>query len=213
MYRVEERTAEDTLSTLFSHKVSGSVRETDDVFARIRSFQSHFASLTRTPNMLRLMMQPEFNFVGVVDVTDAQSKYTKNQMLQEEWWDSTFVVVDYSRAEAWARKIHEEVQQGKSIVALLPARTAQKWFHDLVLNEATEVRFVQGQVVPNNEIQYGHKAKSMQPSCIAIYKNYVPRKDVPKGKSALTILEMNASFTSGTPDVSARHEYLSEDED
>ncbi|CAK9034978.1 Uncharacterized protein SCF082_LOCUS21097 [Durusdinium trenchii] len=193
MYRVEERTAQDTLESLVHTRVSSTIDKNDDVFAQIKSFQSHFSAITRTPHMLRLTLQMEFNFVGVVDVTDHRAEVDKRTMLASEWFDSTFVVADFGAAETWAIKIHDEVQLGKTVVALLPARTSQKWFHDLVLNAAQDVRFVQGHVYPNNANPQSPKA--MAPSCIAIYRGYIPKR--PRdSRSRVGFLSLETSCTT-----------------
>ena len=203
MYRVEERTAEDTLASLVNHKVSGTIDESDDIFAKIQSFQTQICALTRTPHILRLMMQAEFNFTGVVDVTDERAEVDKQTMLDTDWFDSTFCVADFPRAETWARKVHEEVEKGKTVVALLPARTSQKWFHDLVLNAAHDVRFVQGHVVPNDAASKGRNAKALPAACIAVYRGFIPRLDRSQIKKPVGILKLETSFTTTTLPIEA----------
>lgn len=46
----------------------------------------------------------------------------------------------------WVKKASEEVQRGAIIVALLPARTDTKWFHDYVLPFA-KVQFLKGRII------------------------------------------------------------------
>ncbi len=210
MYRVEERTAEDTLSSLVSHQISGTIEKNDEVFARIQSFQSHFATLTRTPHMLRLMMQNEFNFLGVVDVTDDKREMDDQSMLENDWFDCTFAVIDFGRAEMWTRKIHEEAEKGKTIVAIIPARTSQKWFHELVLNAASDIRFIQGNLMPNNALSvHGKSGSSMPACCIAIYKGYIPKKS--RDVKGVGILRLNTTFTEDKLDLSADVIYENEE--
>jgi len=70
MYKVEDKTLGDTLDSLISSSVTGTVETSDAAFSAIKSFQSNFKQIVRTPNMIRLMMQLEFNFSGVVDASD-----------------------------------------------------------------------------------------------------------------------------------------------
>lgn len=51
----------------------------------------------------------------------------------------------YDDIPAWLQKAHHEIQKGLTVVALLPARTHTKWFHEMVINKC-EIRFVQGKV-------------------------------------------------------------------
>src|SRR6266566_6112393 len=49
----------------------------------------------------------------------------------------------YSCIEPWLRKAGEEARQGALVVALIPVRSDQDWWHDLVLPFA-ELRFLRG---------------------------------------------------------------------
>lgn len=46
----------------------------------------------------------------------------------------------------WLQKAIQQKELGVSSVFLLPARTDTKWFHDLVIPNATEVRFIKGRL-------------------------------------------------------------------
>ncbi len=61
--------AADVLHGLLESSVSGVVEQSDDAFAAIKSFQSSFRQISRTPEMIRLVLQAEFNFAGVVDAS------------------------------------------------------------------------------------------------------------------------------------------------
>ena len=45
----------------------------------------------------------------------------------------------------WTEKAHREAHLGATVVALVPARTDTRWFHEHVLGHA-EVRFVKGRI-------------------------------------------------------------------
>lgn len=46
---------------------------------------------------------------------------------------------------SWVEKAYNEMQRGITVVALLPARTDTRWFHEYVVR-ASEVRFVRGRL-------------------------------------------------------------------
>lgn len=47
----------------------------------------------------------------------------------------------------WVRKAYNECLDGTTVViALLPARTDVRWFHDYILGKADEVKFIKGRL-------------------------------------------------------------------
>ncbi|MBE3120023.1 MAG: adenine methyltransferase [Candidatus Atribacteria bacterium] len=46
----------------------------------------------------------------------------------------------------WIEKGIAESRLGKVVVFLLPSRTGNKWFHDLILPFAAEIRFLRGRL-------------------------------------------------------------------
>lgn len=53
----------------------------------------------------------------------------------------------YSQWQKWVAKAREEAAKGATVVALLPARTDTKAFHELIYNkESVEIRFIKGRV-------------------------------------------------------------------
>lgn len=188
MYKVQDKTVNNTLSSLLSSSVSGTVKKSDEAFAAIRSFQSSFKQISRTPEMIRIMLQTEFNFDGVIDVggvTDAD----KQRFLKMDWFDCTFVVVDYSNVEPWLKKIHSEVEKGRTVVALVPSRTSTVWFHESVLEVADEVRFVKGRVILT-----GSDRPSAFPDAICVFKRFIKKRK--RTKHSVAILKCRTSFTS-----------------
>lgn len=47
---------------------------------------------------------------------------------------------------AWMAKAAQTAREGVTVVCLVPARTDTRWFHDHVLAEGAEVRFVRGRL-------------------------------------------------------------------
>lgn len=179
MKRVDSADLKDTLRGLVSSSVSGSIRKTDEAYAAIQSFQSSFKQLTRTPEMIRIMMQNEFNFEGAIDAW-AMGKAERAAALRSDWYDSTFAVADYSDVEPWLAKAVDECEKGRLVVIMVPSRTNTRWFHDLVLETAKEVRFVKGKVVMS-----GRAAPSANPDCIVVYRGGAKRKERRKDSVAI----------------------------
>ena len=92
-----------------------------------------------------------------------------------DWWKSgaktTFVNPPYSQLKTtkerlgWVEKAHIECQKGKTIVMLIPSRTDTQWFHDIILKNSYEVRFVRGR------LKFGDaKAAAPFPNIIVVMK-------------------------------------------
>ena len=66
---------------------------------------------------------------------------------EREWGTSTFCNPPYGPSiAAWLAKGAAEARQGKTVVFLLPARTDTRWFHDIVLPNGPEIRFIRGRL-------------------------------------------------------------------
>ena len=63
--------------------------------------------------------------------------------------------------KAWWASHHH----GVTVVMLLPARTDTKWFHDIVVPLATEIRFLQGRLKFS-----GAKAGALFPSMVVVFR-------------------------------------------
>lgn len=184
MKRVEDISLNHTLNNLLNSRVTGMVQSGDDAFAQIKSFQSSFKQISRTPDMIRLMLQTEFNFVGFLEASQLSQK-EKLQYLASSWFDSTFVVVDYAEVERWLQKCLHEAESGRTVVALVPARTHTMWFHEIVLEQAKELRFVKGRVTMDGK-------QNVTPDALVIFHG-VPNKR-PRNHTSNAVLQLKTDL-------------------
>jgi site-specific DNA-methyltransferase (adenine-specific) len=64
----------------------------------------------------------------------------------------------------WIAKAHAEAKKGALVVALIPSRTSNRWFHEHILVPGFEVRFVKGR------LRFGDaKAGAPFPSCVVVF--------------------------------------------
>ena len=72
--------------------------------------------------------------------------------LDIEWANTTFVNPPYSDLKTtkkqlgWVEKAHNEALLGKTIVLLIPSRTDTQWYHEIILKNNYEVRFLKGRL-------------------------------------------------------------------
>ncbi|MBO7694849.1 MAG: hypothetical protein J6T10_19715 [Methanobrevibacter sp.] len=89
--------------------------------------------------------------------------------LKIEWSDKNFVNPPYNAIDEWIDKALEEVEKGKHIVLLIPARTDTRWFRKLY--EANgHFRFIQGR------LHFNESNSAPFPSMFVLLdkKNYYP---------------------------------------
>ena len=178
------------LYSLLESSVGEVVDTGDTALAAVRSFASSFRQISRTPEMVRIMLQPEFHFAGVVDASRMGSEEAA-EALRRDWFDSSFVVADYGDVERWLMRCAREAAEGRTAVALVPARTNTHWFHELVLENATEVRFVKGRVhFPDAS---GAPRAAGFPDAIAIFRAFTRKRERSRGQVA--VLHCARSFT------------------
>lgn len=86
--------------------------------------------------------------------------------LNKSWQGHTvFMNPPYGREIGkWVEKAYREYQKGVTVVALLPARTDTRWFHNYIYGKA-EIRFIKGRLKFS-----GSKNSAPFPSMIVIYK-------------------------------------------
>lgn len=140
----------------------------DDRLASLRGFSSVFKQISRTPEMLRRLMDPEFCFQGQVDYT--HGSVPEEELLRRPWFSSTFVIPNYSNMPMWVQKMAMECEAGKTVVAIIPNRSNTSWFHEYVLDKAWQVRFVRGRLTFP-----GFSSQSPFPDAIVIYHPHEKR--------------------------------------
>ena len=191
--------AEDIFSQLTQCHTVGSVGKASEIQAEIKGFHMIFQQLRKTPDLIRLLLQNEFHFDGVVNA------YTPGvdieTLLATEWYPSTFVIPHYSNARVWAVKCVEERNKGKTVVCLFPSRTNTEWFHDYVIGEAKQIRFIRGRIT-----MPGHTTQSPYADSICVYMPegesapVIPDEDIltsskSKRKTSVAIISCSTSFT------------------
>lgn len=124
-----------------------------------------------TPLYLKQKLDKEFHFDNF-DPCPLNDKPFVNG-LDLEWANSTFVNPPYSALKTtkknglgWVEKAHIEAGKGKTVVMLIPARTDTQWFHDIILKNEYEVRFIKGRLKFGTAVL--HSAPF--PSMIVIFK-------------------------------------------
>jgi len=123
-----------------------------------------------TPSHIKNSLQEEFNFDDY-DPCPLNDNPNFNG-LKEEWASKTFVNPPYSKLKStvknglgWVEKAHNETLKNKLVVLLLPARTDTQWFHDIILKNNYEVRFIKGR------LKFGDKKGSAPfPNILVIMK-------------------------------------------
>jgi phage N-6-adenine-methyltransferase len=81
-----------------------------------------------------------------------------------------FMNPPYSNVEDFMRVMSEEAQKNPTTryVALVASRTDTKWFHNYVLNQASEIRFIKGRVT-----FAGAPSTAPFPSLVVVYNTLV----------------------------------------
>ena len=104
----------------------------------------HFTSQKqtwKTPKEFYSKLNAEFHFNF-----DPCPPNPKFDGLAIEWGKRSFVNPPYSEVKKWVEKAWTEAQKGKLVVMLTASRTDTKWFHEIVLPYAKEIRFIKGRL-------------------------------------------------------------------
>jgi len=124
----------------------------------------------RTPEDLYRQLDEEFHF----DFDPCPVNPTFDG-LKVEWGKSNYVNPPYRNKVPWILKAIEESRKGKTVVMLLPVDTSTSWFHDLILPNADEIRFIRGR------LKFRPKGYPAQfPSMIVVFRG--KRTDQPTGE-------------------------------
>ncbi len=100
----------------------------------------------RTPSYIYDELNNEFNFD--FDPCPLQHNIEKWDGLDIEWGKSNFINPPYSRKlkESFVKKAIEESKKGKVCVLLLPVSTSTILFHDYILPNKKEIRFIKKRI-------------------------------------------------------------------
>jgi len=99
-----------------------------------------------TPDDFYNKLNEEFNFN--FDPCPFQHDLTLWDGLKIEWKSNNYINPPYSRElkEKFINKAVEESKKGKLCVMLLPVSTSTKIFHDVILPNKKEIRFIKGRI-------------------------------------------------------------------
>lgn len=182
----------DSISELIDSELSDVLDASEEQLSKVQGLVVKFTQIKRDARTLRILHQLEFNFEGVIDSTKANDARTKQRLLQQDWFQCSYVIIDYTSPEQWLERCIREKKKGHTVVALAPVRTFTNWFHDLVLKGADEVRFVQGRVRVGEQV-------CKTGDCIVIYRGIdntsIDRRKQLRRQRAVTIFNCTASFT------------------
>jgi len=124
--------------------------------------QEHTNQFAQTPDDVWGILESEFGtFFDPCPANPTQDG------LEIEWSKDqvSYVNPPYNSIPLWLEKATEEMQLGRTIVCLLPCRTGANWFHDYLIEQSAEIRFVK------QGIKFkGYARKSPFPVCIAVFR-------------------------------------------
>ena len=129
-----------------------------------------------TPSYLYDELNQEFNFnFDPCPLHYGEIPKEKDGLLID-WKERNFINPPYSRKlkEAFVKKALEESNKGKLCVLLLPVSTSTILFHEYILPNAKEIRFLKGRVKFIGYNSKGEKVKNkvgMHDSMIVIFDN------------------------------------------
>ena len=123
-----------------------------------------------TPKDFYDKLNKEFNFDF-----DPCPLFSTFDGLQIEWGNSNYINPPYSRQlkESFVIKAIEESKNGKLCVMLLPVSTSTKLFHQHILPNAKEIRFVEKRIKflgTNTKGKYVTDKAPMHDSMVVIFK-------------------------------------------
>lgn len=139
------------------------------------SLKMMFSSATdmwATPQSFFDELNNEFHFTLDPCATKANAKCNKfytidEDGLQQDWkGEVVFCNPPYGKMiSSWVRKCSQESKKpNTTVVALLPARTDTRYFHDYIYGKAKEIRFIKGR------LKFGDSKNSAPfPSMVVIF--------------------------------------------
>ncbi len=129
-----------------------------------------------TPKEFYNKLDQEFNFDFDPCPLNLGEVTPESDGLLIEWGTSNFINPPYSRdlKEKFVIKAIEESKKGKLCVMLLPVSTSTKLFHDHILPNQKEIRFIKGRIKflgINTKGEYVTNKAPMHDSMIIVFKN------------------------------------------
>jgi site-specific DNA-methyltransferase (adenine-specific) len=129
-----------------------------------------------TPKEFYNKLNEEFNFDFDPCPLNTEEITPDKDGLLIEWGQRNYINPPYSQKlkEAFVEKAIEESKKGKLCVMLLPVSTSTKLFHDKILPNAKDIRFVKGRIKflgVNTFGEYVTDKSPMHDSMIVIFNN------------------------------------------
>jgi len=134
----------------------------------------------KTPDSLYSALDTEFNFdFDPCPLQEGEIPKEKDGLLIE-WGERNFVNPPYSRKlkEAFVERAAYFMTKGKLSVLLLPVSTSTRLFHEVILPNATDIRFLRGRVKflgKNTKGEFVTNKVGMHDSMVVVFD---PKKEV-----------------------------------
>ena len=73
--------------------------------------------------------------------------------LYGDWWDTNYInpMYETKTLTKFVQKAHEQSFKGKASIMLLPVKTDQSWFHDIILKNAYQILWIRKRVKFKND--------------------------------------------------------------
>jgi hypothetical protein len=107
--------------------------------------KNSYADKWGTPPLLFRTLNDEFLFDDF-DPCPLEWKEGDPDGLEIEWAQTTFVNPPFSKINKWIHKADKEWRKGKTIVMIMNLKTHTETFHQCVLRNPVEIRFLQGKI-------------------------------------------------------------------
>ena len=150
-----------------------------------------------TPDYVYRALDKEFSFDF-----DPCPLHSKFDGLSIEWKERNYINPPYSLKLkiAFVKKAIEESKKGKLCVMLLPVSTSTKLFQDLILPNASEIRFVKGRIPFEGINTFGKKvgkgSAPMHDSMVVVFKSPQFKTQVETSSQSFNMgLEVSATPT------------------
>jgi phage N-6-adenine-methyltransferase len=154
-----------------------------------------------TPWLLFDLLDKEFHFTIDVCASGHNHKVARywsiatNALLQI-WRGVCWCNPPYSEITPWIKKCREAASNGAVVVALVPARTSEKWFHDCCFD--AEIRLLRGRIkfngAPGKPVYHATFA-----TMLVIFRKKSARIKMPDGSTRLNIREVEYPLQDPTP--------------